>query len=62
MLSSMGENTSESWFIPLLEDVVAVGCIIEETGGVWDAGTRVGPKFKFPPKSANEIPCKGAGF
>ena len=62
MLSSMGENTSESWFIPLLEDVVAVGCIIEETGGVWDAGTRVGPKFKFPPKSAKEIPCKGAGF
>lgn len=54
----MGENL----FIPLLEDVVAVGCIIEEIGGVWDAGTRVGPKFKFPPKSARESPCKGAGF
>ena len=29
---------------------------------VSDAGTRVGPKFKFAPKFARVIPCKGVRF
>ena len=48
--------------LPLLAVGVAVGWFPNEIDGVSEAGTRVGPKFKFPPKLANEIPCKGVCF
>ena len=47
--------------IPLLDVGVAIGWCLEIDADS-EAGTRVGPKFKFPPKSAREIPCRGERF
>ena len=49
-------------FVPLLAAGVTIGWFPEEIDGDSEAGTRVGPKVKFPPKSAKEIPCKGVRF
>lgn len=46
--------------LPVVE--VAVGWFPNGIGGESEAGTRVGPKFKPPPKFAREIPCKGVCF
>lgn len=48
--------------LPLPVVGVAVGWFPSEIGVESEAGTRVGPKFKFPPKCAREIPCKGVCF